>query len=185
MDTLANINRRGLDISITLNLSGQSLTDKNLAEFVHEQLQRSGVAPEKICFELTETAAISNLDNADYFIRSAKKLGCKFALDDFGSGLSSFAYIKHFPVDYLKIDGSFVRDIIHDPTDKVMVSAINQMAHVLGMKTIAEFVENDEILRELQVIGVDMVQGFGIGRPEPFVSRLTGKLPQENFKNAA
>ena len=100
MDTLADINRQGLDISITVNLSGQSLTDKNLADFVHEQLQRSGVAPEKICFELTETAAISNLDNADYFIRSAKKLGCKFALDDFGSGLSSFAYIKHFPVDY-------------------------------------------------------------------------------------
>ncbi len=182
---LSAINSSGTDISITINLSGQSLTDKNLTEFVQEQLQVSGVPPEKICFELTETAAISNLENADYFIRSAKKLGCKFALDDFGSGLSSFAYIKHFPVDFLKIDGSFVRDIIDDPTDKVMVNAINQMAHVLGMRTIAEFVENDQILEDLRLIGVDMVQGFGIGKPQPFVQGIADSLGQTDTKKAA
>ncbi len=183
--TLAAITKGSTNISITVNLSGQSLTDKTLSGFVQEQLQETRVPPENICFELTETAAISNLENADYFIRSAKKLGCKFALDDFGSGLSSFAYIKHFPVDYLKIDGSFVRDIIDDPTDKVMVNAINQMAHVLGMKTIAEFVENDRILEDLRLIGVDMVQGFGIGKPEPFIEGISDQLPQIETRKAA
>ncbi len=174
----------GTEVSVTINLSGQSLTDRKLAGFVSAQLQASGVSPNKICFELTETAAISNLDHADLFIQSMKEIGCKFALDDFGSGLSSFAYIKHFPVDYLKIDGSFVKDIIDDPTDKVMVNAINQMAHVLGMETIAEFVENDEILHELQEIGVDMVQGFGIGKPMPFFSSVVAIIEQASSKAA-
>ncbi|MEM7258448.1 MAG: EAL domain-containing protein, partial [Pseudomonadota bacterium] len=182
---LAEVNSQtGVHTSITINLSGQSLTDGKLTDFVSEQLQLSGVPPQCICFELTETAAISNLDHADQFIRSAKEIGCKFALDDFGSGLSSFAYIKHFPVDYLKIDGGFVKDINDDPTDKVMVSAINQMAHVLGMKTIAEFVENDVILEELQKIGVDMVQGFGIGKPAPFKSCLITYLDNTTRKAA-
>jgi EAL domain-containing protein (putative c-di-GMP-specific phosphodiesterase class I) len=143
------------------------LTTPGILEFIITQLDESGIGGEKICFEITETAAISNLSGAVKFISTLRRMGCRFALDDFGSGLSSFAYLKNLPVDYLKIDGMFVKDIVDDPIDRAMVKSINEIGHVMGMKTIAEFVENDEIKGMLREIGVDYAQGYGIGRPQP------------------
>jgi Amt family ammonium transporter len=126
----------------------------------------------KLCFEITETAAVANLSKAIQFIRTLKEYGCRFALDDFGSGMSSFAYLKNLPVDYLKIDGNFVRDMARDPIDRAMVAAIHQVGSVMGIRTIAEYVENGEILAALREIGVDYVQGYGIARPQPLADVL-------------
>ena len=153
---------------ISINLSGKSLTNPKFLEYILSELNRTKIESEQICFEVTETVAISNLDAASTFISILKEVGFSFALDDFGSGLSSFGYLKTLPVDYLKIDGMFVKDIISDPIDKAMVESINKIGHVMGMKTIAEFVENDQIKTMLDTIGVDYVQGYGIGKPEPF-----------------
>ena len=149
----------------SINISGQSLTEDDFSRFVIKQLLRSGVDSKKICFEITETAAISNLSTAKNFISTIKEHGCQFALDDFGSGLSSFGYLKNLPVDYLKIDGMFIRDIVKDPINHAMVKSINDIGHVMQMKTIAEFVENDEIKGMLREIGVNYAQGYGIGKP--------------------
>lgn len=157
---------------ISINLSGQSLTDESFLDFVIEQLQQPDIDCDKICFEITETAAIANLTRAMKFISTLKGLGCKFALDDFGSGLSSFAYLKNLPVDYLKIDGMFVKGLVNDPIDHAMVKSINEIGQIMGMKTIAEFVESDEIKGMLREIGVNYVQGYGIGKPLPFESLL-------------
>lgn len=153
---------------ISINLSGQSLGNEAFLDFVIKQLQDSEIEGEKVCFEITETAAISNLSTATKFISILKGIGCRFALDDFGSGLSSFGYLKNLSVDYLKIDGMFVRDIVDDPIDRAMVKSINEIGQVMGMQTIAEFVENDEIKGMLREIGVNYAQGYGIARPLPF-----------------
>ena len=151
----------------SINLSGLSLSNKTFLPFVTEKLEESGIPPGKICFEITETVAIANLGSAISFIKGLREMGCRFALDDFGSGLSSFAYLKNLPVDFLKIDGLFVKDILDDPMDLAMVKSINEIGHVMEKQTIAEFVENDAILEKLREIGVDFVQGYGIGRPRP------------------
>jgi diguanylate cyclase (GGDEF)-like protein/PAS domain S-box-containing protein len=153
------------DIVFSINLSGNSLNDDDLLAWILTQLRESKVAPACICFEITETAAIRNLNQAKQMISSLKVEGCQFALDDFGSGLSSFAYIKHLPVDFLKIDGSFVSDTQQDTTASAMVAAINEMGHVLGIKTIAEHVENTATLEIMRTIGVDYVQGHAVGEP--------------------
>jgi EAL domain-containing protein (putative c-di-GMP-specific phosphodiesterase class I) len=149
----------------SINLSGQSLGDDKFLPFVIDQFQKSGLDATKICFEITETAAVASFSQANRFIQALKELGCKFALDDFGTGLSSFGYLKHFPVDYLKIDGSFVREILHDPIDREMVRSINEIGHLTGKQTIAEFAENAEIIQMLTDIGVDFAQGYGIAQP--------------------
>jgi len=149
----------------SINLSGQSLCDDKFLPFVIEQFEHSGLDAGKICFEITETAAIASYSQANRFINSLKELGCKFALDDFGTGLSSFGYLKHFPVDFLKIDGSFVKEILHDPIDREMVRSINEIGHLTGKKTIAEFVENKELITMLRGMGVDYAQGYGVGEP--------------------
>jgi len=150
-----------------INLSGASLGEENLERFISEQIALHQVPPHLICLEITETAAVANLDQAAIFIKSLKAKGCRFALDDFGSGLSSFRYLKLLPVDYLKIDGAFVKDMVDDPVDYAMVQAINTVGHVMGIKTIAEYVENDAILERLRELGVDYAQGYGIRKPCP------------------
>ncbi|MBD3617892.1 MAG: EAL domain-containing protein [Chromatiales bacterium] len=157
---------------ISINLSAQSLCDDDFLQFLLEEVEDANLPPEHLCFEITETAAIANLTRAIAFMRRMKALGCRFSLDDFGSGLSSFGYLKTLPVDYLKIDGSFVRDIGEDPIDLALVESINQIGHILGIETIAEYVENDEIRRQLEEIGVDYLQGYGIARPEPLATLL-------------
>ncbi|MHB8741896.1 MAG: EAL domain-containing protein [Sulfuricaulis sp.] len=163
--------------SCSINLSGRSMCDNHFLEFVMAQIRQSGVDPAHITFEITETAAVANFVQAQQLIISLKRIGCRFALDDFGSGLSSFAYLKHLPVDYLKIDGNFVRDITNDPIDYAMVSAINQLGHVMGIQTIAEYVENQGILEKLKEVGVDYVQGFAIGYPLPIEEALVVSAP--------
>jgi diguanylate cyclase (GGDEF)-like protein/PAS domain S-box-containing protein len=150
-----------------INLSGNSLSDDGLLCYIEEQLDTPEIDASKFCFELTETAAVSNLMLALNFIQRLKKKGCCFALDDFGSGMSSFGYLKSLPVDYLKIDGMFVKDIVHDKVSMAMVASINEVGHVMGKRTIAEFVENDEILALLRDMGVDYAQGYGISKPGP------------------
>ncbi len=151
----------------TINLSGSSISDERMLNFVIERIETLQIPPDKLCFEITETTAVANLSRAVTFIQRLREHGCRFALDDFGSGMSSFAYLKNLPVDFLKIDGNFVRDLVRDPIDRAMVEAINQVGHVIGIRTIAEFVENDEILQRLREIGVDYAQGYGIARPAP------------------
>ena len=150
----------------TINLSGQSLADEEFLEFVLNILQSTQGVAKKICFEITETAAIRNLSTGIRFITALKQLGCHFALDDFGSGLSSFGYLKSLPVDYLKIDGQFVHDIVDDPINLAMVRSIHEIATVMGKRTIAEFVESTAILESLRGIGVDYVQGHVIAPPQ-------------------
>lgn len=153
-----------------VNLSGQSLSDEKFLQEITDHLSHSEIPAEKICFEITETAAIQNLAKASQFIKTLKRLGCSFALDDFRSGLSSFAYLKSLPVDFVKIDGFFVKDVVKDPVDLAMVKAINDMAHAMGKLTIAEFVEDREILQKLVDLGVDYVQGYGIAKPAPLIN---------------
>lgn len=158
--------------TFAVNLSGQSLNETSFLDFACEAIKKSGVPPQCLCFEVTETAAVANLARAMSFISDLKKLGCTFSLDDFGAGLSSFGYLKSLPVDYLKIDGGIVKDIVVDRTSAAMVAAINEVGHAMDLKTIAEYVENDEIKSLLQEIGVDFGQGYGIGKPYPFADRL-------------
>ncbi|MEW8492490.1 MAG: EAL domain-containing protein [Candidatus Thiodiazotropha taylori] len=157
---------------ISINLSGQTLADSEMLETIINQLDKNGIDGDKVCFEITETTAISNLSYAKIFISTLKKLGCKFALDDFGSGLSSYGYLKDLPVDYLKIDGTFIKNIVDNPIDYAMVKSINEIGHVMGMQTIAEFVENDDIKNYLVDLGVNYAQGYGIGKPVPFSELL-------------
>ena len=150
----------------SINLSGKSLGDEKFLPFVVNQFQMSGLDATKICFEITETAAIASYSQANRFINALKELGCKFALDDFGTGLSSFSYLKHFPVDFLKIDGSFVKEILHDPIDREMVRSIAQIGRLTGKQTIAEFAENEEIITMLRGMDIDYAQGYGVSEPK-------------------
>ncbi len=151
----------------TINLSGQSLDDPAMVEFIARSAKKWDVDPTSVCFEITETAAITHLERALDMINGLRDRGFLFALDDFGTGLSSFAYLKKIPVDFLKIDGEFVRDMEHDKVDQAMVETINNIAHVLNIKTIAEFVENEALQHMLEDMGVDYLQGYHLGRPAP------------------
>jgi len=149
----------------TINLSGMSIADDDFLQIVLAAIETVDIDARRICFEITETAAVANLSRATRFINRLRERGCYFALDDFGSGMSSFAYLKTLPVDFLKIDGFFVRDMIDDRISFELVKSINDIAQVMGKKTIAEFVENEAILEALREIGVDYAQGYHIGRP--------------------
>jgi diguanylate cyclase (GGDEF)-like protein/PAS domain S-box-containing protein len=152
---------------LAINVSSQSLGEEDFLNFVMEQFRVKRLSPRRICFEITETAAISNLNRATHFIATLRTLGCRFALDDFGSGMSSFAYLKSLSIDFIKIDGAFVRDMINDEVDFAMVEAVNRIGHVMGIRTTAEYVESEEILEKLREMGVDYAQGFGLHLPEP------------------
>ncbi|WP_455211429.1 EAL domain-containing protein [Kaarinaea lacus] len=152
--------------TFAINLSGQSLADQQFLPFFVNEYKRRAINPNQVCLEITETAAIANWSHANQLFSALKDMGFKFALDDFGSGMSSFGYLKYLPLDYIKIDGSFVKDMIYDEVDKTFVQVINQIGHVMTLKTIAEFVENEQTTSLLQKIGVDYAQGFGIHKPE-------------------
>ena len=172
--------KTGTEVSLAINLSGQSLGSNEVLTAIQRAIAEAGVAPASLCFEITETAAITNLAAATRFIRSLRELGCRFSLDDFGSGLSSFGYLSNLEVDYIKIDGHFVKNILSDPLSRSVVDSINRIGHVLGISTIAEFVESKEIAAVLERLGVDYVQGFGIHRPEPLAALLAVRRPPES-----
>ncbi|MCH9693234.1 MAG: EAL domain-containing protein [Gammaproteobacteria bacterium] len=151
--------------TLAVNLSGTSLSEDRFLEFVIEELEKAQLPNGAICFEITETAAISNLSRVVHFMQALKKLGCKFSLDDFGSGLSSFTYLKNLPVDYLKIDGHFIRNVVEDTVDESMVKAISEVGHAMGIETIAERVETKQVLEKLGALGVEFAQGYYIARP--------------------
>ncbi len=153
-------------VRLSVNLSGQSLCDEGFLVFVLEEINTSGAPAHRLCFEITETTAIANMTRAIHLINGLKRQGCRFALDDFGSGLSSFIYLKNLPVDYLKIDGALVKDMHTSTIDRAMVRSINQIGHLMGIKTVAEFVVNDVVMMECKAMGVDYVQGHHISRPQ-------------------
>jgi diguanylate cyclase (GGDEF)-like protein len=160
--------------AFSINISGNSLTEEDFMEFVLEQFRRTRVPTSKICFEITETSAVGSLDDAIEFIEKLQIIGVQFSLDDFGTGLSSYSYLRSLPVDYLKIDGIFVKDLQTNPNDYAVVKSINEIGHFMGKKTIAEYVENDEVLAILREIGVDFAQGFGVGKKKPITELLLG-----------
>jgi EAL domain-containing protein (putative c-di-GMP-specific phosphodiesterase class I) len=165
---LNKANNLPADLMIAINLSGLSMASDALLNRIIDLLDNSEISARHFCFEVTETAAISNLTKATEFLQQLRSKGCKIALDDFGSGLSSFAYLKDLPIDFLKTDGYFVKDIAIDGIDKAFVESINQIGQVMGLKTIAEFVENDPILEILTELGVNYAQGYGIHKPTSF-----------------
>lgn len=156
------------DDVIAINLSGPSLNDDDFLDFVLQLFREFKSVPiTRICFEITETAAVRNMSQAARFMNTLSDLGCRFALDDFGTGLSSFGYLKHLPVDFLKVDGQFIRDITSDPIDRVLVSAMVQVGHAMGIPIIAEWVENESVLQLVRDLGIDYAQGYKIERPKP------------------
>ncbi len=169
------------DFHININLSGVTLSDVNALKEIVETVELNPKEAGSICFEITETAIITNLDRCISFINDLKALGCSFALDDFGSGLSSFSYLKHLPVKYLKIDGSFIKDICNNETDAIVVSSIHQTAKALSIKTVAEYVSNESIYNAVKDIGIDFVQGYNIGKPCP-LAELTKVTTKRKIK---
>jgi EAL domain-containing protein (putative c-di-GMP-specific phosphodiesterase class I) len=165
MRRLAEHNAQGHTYTFSINLSGQSLEDKQIVDFIRNTLDEHRLDPASIIFEITETSAIANFDAANRLINELREIGCRFALDDFGSGFSSFSHLKFLSTDFIKIDGIFIRSILHDPIDRAIVSSIVQIAHSLGKQTVAEYVDNVEVLKVLAQAGIDNVQGFYICRP--------------------
>ncbi len=157
---------------VSVNLSRSSLDDDTFSDFLAEQFAEFGLAPERICFEITETAALRNLDHGRDLLEKIKARGSRLALDDFGSGLSSFASLKSLPVDYLKIDGGFVRDMMTNPLDYAVVKGINEVGHIMGARTIAEYAHCDQVLDGLRTLGVDCAQGDAVGPPVPVTEIL-------------
>lgn len=161
------------DIRVAINLSGQSLSEDSVLNLITDKLRKNKeLKNELICFEITETAAIANMSKAVEFITHIKQMGCNFSLDDFGSGLSSFSYLKNMPVDNIKIDGVFIREIHSDSINKVFVESIHNISKTMGIKTTAEYVENEEILKCIKEIGIDYAQGYHISKPLPVKSLL-------------
>lgn len=157
----------GAPLTCAINLSGTTLNSDGILAFIQLQAEMNHLAPGAVCFEVTEKDAIHNMRQVTEFIRDVKALGFSFALDDFGMGTSSLAYLKTLPVDYLKIEGSFIRNLLTDPIDRAMVDTINRVGHIMGLQTVAEFAESDDIIHALSELGIDFAQGFGVQRPRP------------------
>jgi diguanylate cyclase (GGDEF)-like protein len=175
---LGELHAAGHKTGFSINLSGKAFEDDGLLPLIRNWLSDAGLDPSRVTFEITETAAIENIAAAEEFIIALKDIGCQFALDDFGSGFSSFAYLKHLPVDKLKIDGGFVKGMAHSSVDQAMVESMNQVAHALGKQTIAECVENERTLQLLKQIGVDRAQGNHLGRPTESLEGVINKEKQ-------
>ena len=158
------------DISFAINLSGNVFLDENLYQLVAEKLKQTAIDPSRVVFEITETSAISNYEQTKRMVVNLRALGCRFALDDFGAGFNSYSYLKHFPVDILKIDGGFITDLDNDPVDQLLVKSMIDIAHSLGKKTVAEFVERQSTMDLLRSYGVDFVQGYLVGKPQPNIA---------------
>jgi EAL domain-containing protein (putative c-di-GMP-specific phosphodiesterase class I) len=169
------IDRQKVVPNISINLSGSSVTDDAFMEYLLEQISEFGVGTNRLCFEITETGTISNLVKAADFVRTFRNIGCKFSIDDFGTGLASHNYLRELPVDYVKIDGSFIKDISENRNNYAMARSINDLAHFLGQETIAESVESDAIIKSLREIGVDYLQGWGVGKPK-ILTEVTEEL---------
>lgn len=165
-EILHNLPESHSNLALNINLSSHAFQDPALLPLVQEKLDETGIEAKRIVFEITETAAVANYEQTRDMVISLRKLGCGFALDDFGAGFNSFNYLKHFPVDYLKIDGSFITNLINDPVDQTLVKSMIKIARTLGKQTVAEFVEDAEVLKMLQNYGVDYAQGYYIGRPD-------------------
>jgi EAL domain-containing protein (putative c-di-GMP-specific phosphodiesterase class I) len=167
LEALSAASDIGGDVTFAINISGQSLGAADFLDFVTEQIDATRVTPSKLCFEITETSAVSELAHALRFMDTLKGLGCRFALDDFGTGVSSFSYLKTLPVDYLKIDGGFVTGLVGSDVDQAMVEAVHHIGHMMKLETIAEWVESQAILLKLREIGVNYAQGYALGHPRP------------------
>ncbi len=163
-------------LQYSVNVSGASICDTQFLDFLLDEIASHAIPPDVVCLEITETMAITNMDKARQFIKRVRSAGCRIALDDFGSGMSSFAYLKNLPIDYLKIDGSLIRNIAEDPADLGIVDAVNRIGHLLGFKTVAEFVENDAIMAKLRQVGIDYAQGYGIHKPEALHNDIPARL---------
>ena len=175
----------GKPLTCAINLSGTSLNSEGLLTFIRGQSELHKLPRGAICFEITETAAINNLQRAAQFMKEVKELGFRFALDDFGTGASSFGYLKNLPVDYLKIDGSFVRDIASDPLDRAMAETINRVGHIMNLRTVGEFAESEAVVGELRAMGVDFAQGYGVHKPQPLpVSTRSSAVENETTPQA-
>jgi EAL domain-containing protein (putative c-di-GMP-specific phosphodiesterase class I) len=179
MYRLADLHSTDTTIRFAINLSGRAFEDNELLPLINGILKQTGLEPSALTFEITESAAISNLAAATKFIYKLKDMGCEFALDDFGTGFSSFAYLKNLPVDKLKIDGSFVKGLAETRMDQAMVQSMNQIAHALGKKTIAEFVENESTLDILRAYGVDYAQGYYLSKPRSSILLPTTGTQEE------
>ena len=164
----------GTPLTCAVNLSGTTINSAGITDFIRELAVQHQLPHGAICFEITETAAINNMHNATQFMRDLKAMGFCFALDDFGVGTSSLAYLKTLPVDYLKIDGSFIRNIVDDPVDRAMAETINRVGHIMGLQTVGEFAESVEVIDELRALGVDFAQGYGVQRPQALPAPLSG-----------
>jgi EAL domain-containing protein (putative c-di-GMP-specific phosphodiesterase class I) len=169
---LGEQSRLGRHPKVEINLSGYSLGDPDLAVHIDHELRRAEVDPTQLVFEVTETAAIGNIEAAQHFAEQLAELGCRFALDDFGAGFGSFYYLKHLPFDFIKIDGEFVRNLTADETDRLVISAVVELARGLGKRTIAEFVGDEATVIALRELGVDYLQGYYLGKPAPIESWL-------------
>jgi len=161
-------------LTCAINLSGTTLNSEGILDFIREQAEQHQLPPGAVCFEITETAAINNMRHSTQFMRDLKALGFCFALDDFGIGTSSLAYLKTLPVDYLKIDGTFVRNIVNDPIDRAMADTINRVGHIMGLQTVGEYAESAEVVSELRALGVDFAQGYSVHKPQPLPPPLSG-----------
>jgi len=168
----------GRPVTISINLSGQTIGSPDMLKFIIDKLEETGAPSEQIIFEITETAAITNITSATSFMLTLRGCGFRFSLDDFGSGLSSFTYLKKLPVDFLKIDGAFVRDILSDPVDYVMVKSINELGQLLGKETIAKYVDTTELADELERMGVNHVQGYAFAKPRPLNNHTQQRAPR-------
>ena len=168
----------GRPITISINLSGQTIASPDMLKFIIDKMEETGAPAEQIIFEVTETAAIANITSATSFMLTLRGCGFRFSLDDFGSGLSSFTYLKKLPVDFLKIDGAFVRDILSDPVDYAMVRSINELGQLLGKETIAEFVETTGLADALERMGVNYVQGYAFAKPRPLINHTQNQAPR-------